>query len=142
MSKNPRTASWEASIEDDHDAIKEVLGRMQTVTDPKDLLPVLEELRGALSEHFKREEEPDGLHEIVASMAPNSVASLQNVLAEHEVFTERLDRLIEQTRACVEGPQAGILRETSELTESLRDHEARETALFTDAVFTDLGRSS
>ncbi len=137
MSKNPR-----ASIEEDHDAIKEVLGRMQTITDPQVLLPVLNELRGALSEHFAREEEPEGMHEIVASMAPNSVASLQNILAEHEVFTQRLDRLIEETRACVEGPQAGILRETAELTESLHDHEERETALFTDAVFTDLGRSS
>ncbi len=145
MSEDPKRAvdpAWEASIEEDHDEIKEILGRMQATTDPHVLLPVLEELRGALREHFAREEEPDGMHEIVTSMAPNSVASLQNILGEHEVFTERLDRLIERARACVEGPMARILHDAAELSESLHDHEARESALFTDAVFTDLGRSS
>ncbi len=134
--------AWEASIEQDHHEIKEILERLDATTDPQVTLPLLEELRGALLEHFEREEEPDGLHEIIASMAPNTVASLQNVLGEHQDFIVRLDSLIARARACLEGPLAEIARDSAALTNSLRDHEARETALFTDAVFTDLGRSS
>ncbi len=134
--------AWEATIDEDHREIKEILGRLHGTTDLHVLLPALEALRDALAEHFEREEEPDGMHEIISSMAPNTVASLQNVLAEHPVFTERLDGLIESARACLEGPLAEILRDTAALSESLHDHEARESALFTDAVFTDLGRSS
>lgn len=134
--------AWEATIDQDHRAIQEILGRLQATTDLHVLLPALEELRGALAAHFAREEEPEGLHEIISSMSPNTVASLQNVLGEHRAFAERLDGLIDSARACLEGPLAEILRGTAELSESLRDHEARETALFTDAVFIDLGRSS
>ncbi len=147
MSDNPsRTPAldqaWEATIEQDHHAIKEILGRLEATTDLHVLLPVLEELRSALAEHFVREEEPEGVHELIASMSPNTVASLQNVLGEHQAFRERLDSLINGARACLEGPLAEVLREAAVLSENLHDHEARETALFTDAAFTDLGRSS
>ena len=81
--------AWEASIEQDHHAIQEILERLEAATDPGVLVPLFEELRAALAEHFEREEEPDGLHEIVASMAPNTVASLQNVLGEHQDFLTR-----------------------------------------------------
>ena len=132
---------WEASIERDHHEIREILKRLGATTDLHVMLPLLEELRDALAEHFEREEAPGGTHEIIASMAPNTVASLQNVLGEHQVFTARLDDLIARARACLEGPLATILSDARTLTESLHDHEARETALFTDAVFTDLGHS-
>jgi len=134
--------SWEATIEQDHQAIKRILGRVEATTDLHLLLPVLQELRDALAEHFVREEEPEGLHELIASMSPNTVASLQNVLGEHRIFLERLEGLIGRARSCCEGPLAEILGEAAALSQSLHDHEARETALFTDAVFTDLGRSS
>ena len=132
---------WEATIDQDHRAILEIVGRLEATTDLHVLLPVLEELRDALAAHFAREEGPEGLHELISSMSPNTVASLQNVLGEHSAFTERLDDLIESARACLEGPLAEILRGAAGLSKSLRDHEARETALFTDAVFTDLGRT-
>ena len=134
--------AWEDTIEHDHHAIKEILERLEATTDLHILLSILEELRMSLVEHFAREEAPEGLHEIIASMSPNTVASLQNVLAEHRDFLVRLDRLIEQARTVVNGPMADILQDAAGLAESLHDHEARETALFTDAVFTDLGRSS
>ncbi len=134
--------SWEETIEHDHHAIKEILERLEATMDPHLLLPILEELRMSLVEHFAREEAPEGLHELISTMSPNTVASLQNVLGEHEDFLVRLDSLIERTRKVVRGPLAEILRDAMALSESLHDHEARETELFTDSVFTDLGRSS
>ncbi len=134
--------SWEETIEDDHDVIKGLLGRLDATTDLHVLSPLLEQLRGALVDHFAREEAPEGEHELIESMAPHTVASLQNILAEHPVFVERLDDLIARAQACLKGPMAEILLDAGALAQSLRDHEARETALFTDAVFTDLGRSS
>ena len=141
-SKVQADKAWEDEIEDDHHAIKEILERLEATMDPHLLLPILEELRMSLVAHFAREEAPEGLHEIIADMSPNTVASLQNILGEHEHFVVRLDSLIERTRAAVKGPLAEILRDATALSESLHDHEARETELFTDAVFTDLGRSS
>ena len=134
--------AWEETIEKDHHAIKEIQERLEATTDLHILLPILEELRLSLVAHFAREEAPEGMHEIIADMAPNTVASLQNILGEHQDFLDRLDSLIERGRACLTGPLAEILHDASALSESLHDHEARETALFTDAVFTDLGRSS
>ncbi len=139
MSENQE---WEAAIEEDHHEIKEILERLEATTDLHVQLPLFEELRVELVEHFAREEEPEGLHEIITSMAPNTVASLQNVLGEHQGFLERLDSLIGRARVCLDGPLAEIDRDATALSESLRDHETREMRLFTDAVFTDLGRSS
>ena len=134
--------AWGETIEHDHHAIKEILERLEGTMDPHLLLPILEELRISLVEHFAREEAPEGLHEVIADMSPTTVASLQNVLGEHEQFLVRLDSLIDRTRTLVRGRLAEILRDAAALSESLHDHEARETELFTDAVFTDLGRSS
>ncbi len=131
--------TWEEAIEQDHDAIKEILARIEATSDLHVLLPLFERLRVELLEHFEREEAPEGEHDIITNMAPNTVASLQNVLGEHPVFIERLDSLIERARACLEGPLAEILRDAVALLESLHDHEAREMALFNDAVFSDLG---
>ena len=134
--------AWEDTIEHDHHAIKEILERLEAARDPHVLLSILKELHVSLVDHFAREEAPEGLHEIIASMSPTTVASLQNILGEHEQFLVRLDSLIERLRALVKGPLAEILEGAAALSESLHDHEARETELFTDAVFTDLGRSS
>ena len=138
----PFDEAWEETIEQDHHAIQEILARLTGTTDPHRLLPILEELRVVLVDHFGREEAPEGMHEIIASLSPNTVASLQNVLGEHEQILERVDDLIARARTCIEDPLAAILRDAAALSTSLHDHEARETALFTDAVFTDLGRSS
>ena len=143
LSKNPAfDPAWKNKIEEDHHAIKEILEGLEATTDLRHLLSLLDELRSSLVEHFAREEAPEGLHEIISSMSPNTVASLQNILGEHQEILGRLDRLRVKTRACLEGPVAALLDNTATLSESLRDHEVRETRLFTDAVFTDLGRSS
>ncbi len=131
--------TWEESIEADHDAIKEILDRIEATSDLHVLLPLLEQLRTSLLEHYEREEAPEGDYDIIANMAPDTVASLQNILGEHKVFVERLGGLIERARACLEGPLAEILRDAGSLLESLHEHEAREMALFNDAVFSDLG---
>ena len=103
--------TWEETIEHDHHAIKEILARLEATMDPHLLLPILEELRLSLVEHFAREEAPEGLHELIADMSPNTVASLQNILGEHEQFLVRLDSLIERARTVVRGPLAEILLE-------------------------------
>ncbi len=131
--------TWEEALEQDHDAIREILERVGATSDLNVLLPLLERLRVALLEHFEREEAPEGDYDLIANMAPETVASLQNILGEHQVFVEHLDRLIERIRACLEGPLAAILRDAGLLSESLQAHEAREMALFNDAIFSDLG---
>lgn len=147
MSKEPRKIlafdqAWQNTIEQEHDSIKEILERLEAATDPLRLLSLLDELRASLVKHFVREEAPEGLYEIIANMSPTMVASLQNVLAEHQEILGRLDRLRVRTLDCLKGPIAAVLSDAAELSSSLRTHEERETKLFTDAVFSDLGRSS
>ncbi len=98
--------TWEETIEQDHDAIKEILARLEATSDLHALLPLLEQLRVELLEHFEREEAPEGDYDLIANMAPDTVASLQNILGEHEHFLVRLDGLIERLRALVKGPLA------------------------------------
>ncbi len=133
---------FHAEIDEDHQALKELLSQLEETTDLQLLLSLLQRLRSQLLEHYEREESPEGLHEVISSLAPSQVATLQNVLGEHREILKRLDDLDRQVQECLEGPVAEVRRATDGLLEFLHDHEARESALFTEAVFTDLGRSS
>ena len=134
--------AWQETIEKDHHSIKEILERIDATADPNRLLSLLRELRTSLVQHFEREEAPEGMHEIVSNMSPSSAASLQNVLGEHREFLAELDALRQRAREVLDGPVAKLCAGAAALSQSLRTHEARESRLFTDAIFTDLGRSS
>lgn len=132
----PPTSAHE--IDDEHKVLGAALARLEETADPARLLPQLEDLRRKLSRHFVSEEANDGLPKIVGPSAPQFIAPLERLFTEHEEFLADLDRLTSDTRALLaksEEIHSGI----ADFAGRLRDHEARESELLRDAVYTDFG---
>ncbi len=130
------------TIAHEHVALRDTLGRMEQTSDLRLLLPMLQEIRTRLGVHFTREEAPSGFHDIIGETAPHLLAYLQRLLDEHRDLLAELDRLSARAKACADGPLAAVLADVAAFSQRLQIHEARETSLLGDAMYTDLGESS
>jgi hypothetical protein len=122
-----------------HRRIRVLVNRLDKTTDLRLIVPQLQELRILLDEHFEQEEAPDGFPEMIAQPAPHHARALDELFDEHKVILSNLDDVIEKALFCLEGPLATVRRSVTSLCEQLRTHEATETVLLTDTVYTDLG---
>lgn len=138
----PADAESRQRISEEHQALRDLLGRVTETTDLHHLLPQLQELDRLLREHFQHEEGEGGFHDMVGESAPHLLPSVQRLFDEHRQIAERLDTLILQTRQCIEGPVAELRGATTELAHQLHEHEAAENDLVTWALYEDLGISS
>jgi myo-inositol catabolism protein IolC len=98
-------------------------------------------LESMLDRHFKLEEAPQGMYEVIRTNAPRHLPHVQQLAAEHRSLLKDLAALAGQTRACLDGPVAEVLRNVAALSGRLRSHEIQETELFADAMYTDLGEN-
>ena len=130
------------AIEREHKALAEILGQLASTTDLKILIPILDGLRARLETHFAMEEGPAGLHGVIGDSAPHLLTYMQRLFDDHKKLLTSIDGLTERARQCNDGPLSAVLREAASFSEELRRHEARETALLGDAMYTDLGDSS
>jgi hypothetical protein len=128
-----------ATIEDEHRILRALLGRLEATTGLEELVPGLAELRSLLAVHFAREEAPSGLHRVVDASAPHLAALVADLIEEHRVCLETLDRLIEAGRRCLEGPVAEVRDGVAKLCRRLHAHEAAETELLAGAVYEEVG---
>jgi len=126
---------------EDHRALQAVLGRLEATTDIEVLLPLLEELHRLLQAHFAREEAPDGFRAVFEE-TPHMGEALDRLLGQHPRFLADIERLTQEVRICLEGPLAKFREDVQGLCDRLHDHEAEETRLLTEALYTDLGESS
>lgn len=137
------TASRSFDVHDeivaDHHELKQLLPRIEECSDISDLLALLRQLHTLLVRHFKAEESPAGLHQIIGDAAPQYGNYLQRLFEEHEALDRRIEALIDRAQALLEGPVAEVRIEVAGLCTSLREHESTETRLLTDALYTDLG---
>jgi hypothetical protein len=125
----------------DHHALNEVLRRMLTTRDLNLLIPLLRELNQLLKDHFAREEESDGLYQVVNDAAPQHLEQVQKLLSEHGGFLATVSSLEEKAKACIDKPQDEIFSEIALLCQNLEMHEAMENDILTDALYRDLGES-
>ncbi len=129
-----------ADIETQHRELRHMLGAIEATTELAQLVPLLEELRDGLREHFADEEREDGgLAEAVGASAPRHLRRLDELLGEHRQLLETLDGLIARGRMLLDGSVSDVVRDARALSEQLKRHEARETELLTDAVYADIG---
>jgi len=126
----------------EHHSLRESLDLLKGTSDIGRVAPMLRELRPRLEAHFASEEEPNGLHQAIGDSAPHLMSSLQRIYDEHREFLDSIDRLAAAAQECCEGPVARVLTGIRELCEGLEAHEAAESELLTDSVYTDLGNSS
>jgi len=125
----------------DHHALNVVLRRMLTTRDLNLLIPLLKELHLLLEEHFAREEESDGLYQVVSDAAPQHLEQVRKLLAEHAGFLSTAKSLEVKAKACVDEPQDEVFSEVLDLCQNLEMHEAMENDILTDALYRDLGES-
>lgn len=125
----------------DHHALNVVLRRMLSTRDLNLLIPLLKELHHLLEEHFAREEESDGLYQVVSDAAPQHLEQVRKLLAEHCGFLSTVKSLEEKAKACVDDPKTDVFDEVILLCQDLEMHEAMENDILTDALYRDLGES-
>jgi len=126
-------------IEEEHAALRTALERLEATTDLRALVPQLQELGSMLESHFATEEADDGLHEAIGDESPALLPAVQRLFDEHREMLAQVASLTEKAWVLSQGPLAEVLTGIEDLTGKLRAHEARETELFGDAVYTDVG---
>jgi Hemerythrin HHE cation binding domain len=126
---------------EDHEALRAILARVEGSNDLRRLPLQLVELRSLLQDHFALEEAPDGMAAVVRDNAPNQLGKLEGIMAQHPSLLDALDEILDKARRVVNGPLAELDDDLRALCDRLREHEAEETRLLTDALYTDLGES-
>jgi Hemerythrin HHE cation binding domain len=124
------------SIEAEHDELRALLGDLEAAPFAE-LLPLLEQLRSLLVEHFQTEEGPEGL-EAVTQKQPQFLPRLSEIFDEHRAFLTGLEQLTARVKACAKEQQFA-LDAVRALAKKLHEHEAKENELLGDVLYTDLG---
>jgi hypothetical protein len=141
-SPNPdRAARAHGQIAEDHHDLKQALVELRHTSELRLLIPQLTRLRAELKEHFDLEEGEDGLAQAIGESAPHHLNRLTKLFEEHVAMLEAVDGIIKRAEDCLDGPVREVFRDVTGLCRHLEEHEANETQLLTDAVFTDLGTS-
>ncbi len=127
----PSGKSRHSIVQDEHLEIRSAVAKLRSTTDIRILAGVLSGLQEMLPAHFEREEGPDGLGAEITEQAPQSAFALEQIFGEHVVILEMVSAL--STRS------TGLLDGIAALARMLEQHEAKESKLFVDAIYTDLG---
>ena len=126
-------------ILEDHRRIREVTTLIVGTTDLGGLLKLLAELRRLLERHFVSEAAPEGFYDTMRLATPENIGKIDRLKREHPALMTDLERLMAKAKLCLEG-KGEVLREASNLTSRLRDHESRENSLLVDTIYSDLGQ--
>jgi hemerythrin len=125
----------------DHEKIIALTARLAAVGGADEMVSCLRQLATILTGHFKEEEDGfDGLHDDIRKRTPEQQHALMGLKEEHTHLLERVQLLLsiaQQSR----GPAPKLQVLGKQLQDRLSEHEARETQVFLDSIWTDLGES-
>ena len=139
-SGTPSVTGIDEQIVAEHRRIRDLTRQLDETSELRELLTRLAQLRVELVAHFLREEEVEGLFNMIRSMAPRLLGRMAQLETEHYTFLDDIDVLGARARACLTGPVAEVLREAHALTRRLRNHEAAEDEVLLDTLYNDLGQ--
>ncbi len=128
-----KALEFKLMLDEQHRTIRRCLTELQEGNHLAQSVELLDHLTGVLVPHFELEEDPRGILGTVEANAPHLLRTLQGVFTEHPTILAQ----VEQLRVDLEGCQAAI----NALVAVVADHEERENAVFTDALYVDLGGS-
>lgn len=139
MTSNPNPPDSRKQILDDHRAIGELLGKIAACAQADEMTASLQQLMPLLVRHFKSEEdEIDGLHANIRKRTPEQQNALLSLKDEHKQLVDRVQLLLSIAQETTGGgPKLQLLGK--QLQERLAAHEAKETELFLDSIWTDIG---
>ena len=126
-------------ILDAHRKIDALAAKLGVVSGADEMMASLRELATLMAAHFAEEEkEFDGLHENIRKRSPELQNALQELAQEHKHLLERVHALM--SIAQQEHLAAAKLRQLGkQFQQRLARHEANETGVFQDSIWTDLG---
>ncbi|HET9552369.1 MAG TPA: hemerythrin domain-containing protein, partial [Anaeromyxobacteraceae bacterium] len=115
-------------LDEDHDRLHEVTGRLAAAVDRDALAEALEDLAQTLAEHFGREEQAKGFYGILGARSPEHRAQTARLVAEHREILQDVGHLLTlaQERPA---PTREVGRAAADLAARLQAHEARELSL-------------
>lgn len=123
----------ELRLADEHREIKGILRALGACADLGEATGLLDELSAMLEHHFKAEEGPGGMEDMIGLGAPHVMERFHGLMAEHPAMLSKARDLSSRLRSCSEDIAA--------LIRQLSAHESRECALLSDAFYVDLGGS-
>jgi hemerythrin-like domain-containing protein len=128
-------------IAPDHEFLREHLALLEEADDHV-FGVLLTELLDYLPAHFAVEEKAGGLFDTVVREAPRLALTVEALRAEHGAIRDELRLLRSELARAPNAPSRALRAQVSELSERLREHEATEGLLLTDAVFSALEEGS
>lgn len=139
MNINQNAAEAKKQILDDHRQIGEWMAKVADSGDPANMTSCLQHLLPLLLRHFQEEEnEIDGLHLGIQKRTPQQQHALLALKEEHKQLIDRVQLLLAIVQeTATGGPKLQLLGK--QLQERLAAHEAKETELFLDSIWTDIG---
>ncbi len=116
-----------AALDDDHDRLKSLLGRLEDASDVSALQASLEELTRLLTEHFAHEEHAKGFYGLLGAKSPEFRGEVLRMIEEHHLMLRSLRQLADRAKGGAAA--ADVVRQSGEFAEKLLAHEAREVTL-------------
>ena len=130
-----RTAGEAASdLHGEHDALHGLFDELTRVEGLGELRELLGRLQPALEAHFEREERPSGLYESLGAFEPELRDQLQELVQDHLHLRRTVAHLVRSVEGARLADLDGLLAEAHYLASSLKEHEAAEHALASDAL--------
>jgi len=139
VNANPDSGHHKKQILQDHQDIEALMLQVATGASRAETIEAIERLRPLLERHFQSEEaELSGLHAEIVQKAPRHANALQMLKDEHAAILVQVDELAAIAKSS-EAPDARRQELGEKLKARLEEHEATETEIFVDSIWTDLG---
>jgi hypothetical protein len=135
---NPPLGDPRDRVVADHVYLRKMLDWLERAEDDESLAFLLEELAHYLPEHFASEEKPGGLFVAVVRDAPRLAPLATRLREQHGDILAMLDRLREDCGHDLAAPCSELRHRVDALVVVLRDHEAEESLMLSDAVGAEL----
>jgi transcriptional regulator of heat shock response len=139
MKRTQKPDKVRKQILEDHREIGELLVKIVAAENAATIADHLQQLQPLLRRHFQEEETTiTGLHAVIQERTPHFIHALHDLRHEHVKLLEGVSQLL--AAAAAPGSDRAQLRTMGkELKDQLAVHEAKETDLFVDSIWTDLG---
>ncbi|MCB9886629.1 MAG: hemerythrin domain-containing protein [Planctomycetes bacterium] len=139
MTPTRKPAKAKDQILDDHRQIGALLSQVPSAGSTARTVDLLQTLVPLLRRHFQEEEaEISGLHAVIQRRTPHLVYALQDLKRDHTDLLQAAQELLDLANS-PDADEAQLQRRGRALKDGIAAHETKETELFVDSIWTDLG---
>jgi hypothetical protein len=134
MTVTTTVAHANEELREDHRRLHSLVDRLRAASDQGALAAILDELHGALTEHFNAEEKPGGLYDVLGVCVPEFRGSLAVLVDDHFRIAAALRDMRDRSREASRSAHDALMGEAARLAQVLAEHEKREHAMVDAAM--------